>query len=62
MNLDQFQTTDLSEIRQTVADMIAQTEEAQKTLNQILAEDIEASIMSFTMVDFAVEAILEDLV
>ena len=61
MNLDQFETTDLSEIRQTVAEMVDLIDQNKKSLEEIMAEDMEASIMSFTMVDFAVEAILEDL-
>ena len=62
MNLDQFQTTDLTEIRQTIADMIAKTEQNKQTLAEIMAADFEASIMSVSMVNPALEAILEDLV
>lgn len=61
MNLEAFQTTDLSEIRQAVADMIAKVEENQQTLAEVLAEDFESSIMSLTMVNPSLEAILEDL-
>lgn len=61
MNLEIFQTDDLNEIRQTVAEMIDLIDQNKKSLEEIMAEDIEASIMNFTMVDFAVEAILEDL-